>query len=201
MALNIAEQYFERATRANPSDYYGHELLSGLLFRRVANIGVDLASREIIERGLAEADKAIQLREISGPSQLLRAQLQTMLLEIERNESRRREIRLLLDQYIDQAERFLPRPFGRSDVDLTWVRVAAATRRLGEEPEAFSQSKQRLLTLLKALIDDCGLLENRWVAEQRLFQVRNLHERAKRLQTAVNNASLEDWRDIPILFQ
>ena len=201
LSLNIAEQYFERAIRANPSDYYGHELLSGLLLRRVASIGVDLASREIMERGLSEADRAIQLREISGPSQLLRAQFQTMLLEIERNEPKRREIRLLLDQHIDQAERFLPRAFGRPDVDLTWVRVVAATRRLGEAPETFSQSKQQLVTLVKALIADCELLEERWVAEQRLFQVRNLHERAKRLQTAINSASLENWRDIPILFQ
>lgn len=201
LSLNIAEQYFERAIRANPSDYYGHEQLSGLLLRRVASIGVDLASRDIIKRGLFEADRAIQLREISGPSQLLRAQFQTMLLEIERNETQRREARLLLDQYIDQAERFLPRVFGRPDVDLTWVRVVAATRRLGDEPATFNQSKLQLEALVKNLIEQCELLEKRWVAEQRLFEVRNLHERARRLQTAVTNASLENWRDIPILFQ
>ena len=219
LAVNIAEQYFERAIRANPSDYYGHELLSGLLLRRVANIGVDLTSRETIERGLAEAEKAVQQREISGPAQLLRAQLQTMLLEIERNEPKRRELRQLLDQYIDQAERFLPRPFGRPDVDLTWVRVAAATRRLGEEAEGpqsaqndaegsrqskaqrFRRSKEELLTLVHELIRDCERLEDRWVAQQRVFQIKNLHQRAERLRRAIDDASLESWREIPIPFQ
>lgn len=201
VSLSIAEQYFERATRANPPDYYGHELLSGLLLRRVAGIGVDLTSREIIEEGFSQADKAIQLREISGPSHLLRAQFQTMLLEIERSEPKRREMRVLLDEYIEQAQRFLPPVFGRPDVELTWVRVIAATRRLGEDAKAFGRSTDALVRLIDGLIADCNILEDRWVAEQRLFQVRNLRKRAVQLRQAVLDSSIDDWREIPVSFQ
>ena len=66
MDLGVAEQYFERANIANPSDYYGHELLAGIILRRVANRTVDLASRATIEKGRAEAQKAIDQRETSG---------------------------------------------------------------------------------------------------------------------------------------
>jgi uncharacterized membrane protein len=215
--LSVAEQYFERAVLANPSDYYSHELLAGILLRRVANVGVDLASRSTIQRGLAEAQEAVVLRESSGNAHLLRAQAQTLLLEIERSASIRRELRAALDQSIDQADRFLPRPFGRPDVDLTWVRIATATRRLGENAEAlqstqgsqglqsqrqqrFRQSKEELARMVDELIADCNLLEQRWVAHQRVFQVQDLGRRAGRLATAIEQATLENWRDIQIPF-
>jgi hypothetical protein len=215
MYPNIAEQYFERAIRANPSDYYGHELLAGILLRRVGNVGIDLGSRVTIEKGLAEADTAVRQREVSGGAHLLRAQFQMMLLEIERNEPRRRELRAGLEQYIDQADRFLPRPFNRPDVDLTWVRVAAATRRLGEDAEAlqaqgkddglqqrklqrFRRSKEELAAKVNELIADCNRLEERWVASQRVFQIKNLGQRARRLNEEIDRATLENWREIQI---
>jgi tetratricopeptide (TPR) repeat protein len=217
MYPNIAEQYLERAIRANPSDYYGHELLAGILLRRVGNIGLDLGSRVTIEKGLAEAEAAIHQRDVSGGAHLLRAQFQTMLLEIERSDPRRRELRAGLEQYIEQADRFLPRPFNRPDVDLTWVRVAAATRRLGEDAEAvqpqgkddalqqrklqrFKKSKEELTTTVDGLIADCHKLEDRWVASQRVFQIKSLGQRARRLREEIHNATLENWREIPISF-
>jgi tetratricopeptide (TPR) repeat protein len=217
MYPNIAEQYFERAIRANPSDYYGHELLAGILLRRVGNIGIDLGSRVTIEKGLAEADAAVRQREVSGGAHLLRAQFQTMLLEIERNEPKRRELRAALEQYIDQADRFLPRPFSRPDVDLQWVRIAAATRRLGEDAEAvqsqgkddglqqrkllrFRRSKEELAGMIDVLIADCNRLEERWVASQRVFQIKNLGQRARRLGDEIHKATLENWREIQIPF-
>ncbi len=215
MHPNIAEQYLERAIRANPSDYYGHELLAGILLRRVGNIGLDLGSRVTIEKGLAEAETAIHLREVSGGAHLLRAQFQTMLLEIERNEPKRRELRAGLDQYVDQADRFLPRPFNRPDVDLTWVRIAAATRRLGDDAEGpqaqgiddvllqrklqrFRRSKEELTTKVDELIADCDRLEERWVASQRVFQIKSLGQRARRLREEIDRATLENWREIQI---
>jgi hypothetical protein len=54
---------------------------------------------------------------------------------------------------------------------------------------------------LNELINDCKLLEDRWVAEQRVFQVKSLHQRAERLRQEVADASLETWREIPIPFQ
>jgi hypothetical protein len=218
MYLSIAEQYFERAIRANPSDYYGHELLAGLVLRRVANIGVDLASRATIEQGLAAAQAAVVRREISGTAHLLRAQFQTMLLEIERNDERRRELRAGLDQYIEQADRFLPRAFGRPDVDLTWVRIVAAARRLGEDAGApasaanagngleprrlqrFRQSRDALMAMVDELIADCDRLEERWVAFQRVYQIRGLGQRTRRFRAQIEKATLENWRDIQIPF-
>jgi hypothetical protein len=204
--LNIAEQYFERAIRANPSDYYGHELLAGILLRRVGNVGIDLASRPTIERGLAEAQAAVVHREVSGAAHLLRAQFQTLLLELERSEPKRRELRAGLDQYLDQAERFLPRVFGRPDVDLAWVRIAAAARQLGENadgtpnPQRFRRSKQELATMIEELIADCNRLEQRWVANQRVFQIKSLSRRAQRLGDQINRATIENWREIQIPF-
>lgn len=53
---------------------------------------------------------------------------------------------------------------------------------------------------LDALIADCGRLEARWVAHQRVFQVQDLNRRARRLTEAVERATLEDWREIQIPF-
>jgi hypothetical protein len=196
--LTIAEQYFERATQSNPSDYSGHELLAGVLLRRLANVGVDLANRSMIDKGLGEAQRAVTLRELSGVAHRLRAQFQTLLLEIERDPGRRRELRATLEQYLQQADRFLPRPFGRPDVDLSWLRVVDATRRLGDDPAAFAQSRQRVLTMIDELIADCTRLEERWVAEQRVFHVQGLHRRARALADDVRRATENNWREIPI---
>lgn len=199
--LSIAEQYFERAIRANPFDHYGHELLADILLRRVAARGVDLASRGTIEKGIAEAQEAINQRETSGNAHLLRAELLTMLLEIERDPTKRRELRAALSQNIDQAARFLPQAFGRPDPDLTWVRVVAATRQLGEqEPHGFASKRNDLEKMLDGLLRDCAKLEDRWVAQQRVFHIRNLDERAKRLRDEIRNATLQNWRDIEIRF-
>src|SRR5262249_2089483 len=215
--LNIAEQYFERAIGANPSDAYGHELLADLLLRRAAAIGVDVGTRGTIEKGMDEAQAAIRLREVSGPAHLLRAQFQIMLLEIERNETRRRELRVSLQQYMDQADRFLPRAFKRPDVDLSWLRVIAATRRLVGEAEAppqmplngnpeqrklqlFDRSRAELRQSLLQLGADCEQLEKRWVDHQRVFHVRQLEERAKRLNEEIDRATVDTWREIQVPF-
>jgi hypothetical protein len=204
--LSLAEQYFERATRANPLDYYGHELLAGLLLRRVAVRGVDLGSRATIEQGLAEAQKAVDLRESSGTAHLLWAQSLTMLLEIERDRAKRRELRSALVQHIDQADRFLSHAFNRPDPNLTWVRVVNAVRQFGDEPadskttQTFAKSKDDLEKMIDELIGDCNRLEERWVASQRVFQVKRLNERAKNLREQIKNATPATWRDIDIRF-
>jgi len=206
--LTIAEQYFERAIRANPFDHYGHELLADILLRRVATRGVDLASRETIEKGLAEAQQAILQRETSGAAHLLRAELLVMLLEIERDGTKRRELRTALAQHMDQAARFLPQAFGRPDPDLTWVRAVVATRQLGEEDgkspgtklHGFDSKKKDLEKMVDELINDCARLEERWVAQQRVFRIKNLDERARRLRNEIRNATLTNWREIDIRF-
>jgi hypothetical protein len=206
--LSIAEQYFERAILANPFDHNGHELLVDILLRRVATRGVDLASRGTIENGLAEAEQAILQRETSGAAHLLRAELLMMLLEIERDRAKRREIRAALAQHIDQAARFLPQAFGRPDPDLTWVRVVAATRQLGEEdgkspatkPQGFESKRKDLEKMVDDLINDCAKLEERWVAQQRVFHIKNLDERARRLKNEVRKTTFTNWRDIEIRF-
>jgi tetratricopeptide (TPR) repeat protein len=217
--LSIAEQYFERAIRANPSDYLGHELLAGILLRRVTKMGVDLANLATIEKGLAEVQEAIMHHEISGTAHLLRAEFQTMLLEIERDETKRRELRVGLEQYINQAERFLPQAFQRPDPNLTWVSIVAATRRLGEEAEAlklpqamgddlekkklqfFMRYKEKLIKKIDELIKDCNTVEERWVAHQRVFQVTRLRKRAGSLRSEIEKATLANWREIQVPFQ
>lgn len=216
--LSIAEQYFERAILANPSDYYGHALLAGILLRRVANMGLGMASRATIERGLAEVEAAVLRREISANTQLLRAHFLIMLLEIERDKIKRRDLRVNLEQSINQAARFLPHAFGRPDVDLTWVRIVADTRRLGKEPEAitppqnrtvdlkqqkqsrFLKSKQKLMKLTDELIKDCSTLEKRWVAHQRIVHIKKLGQRVRKLREEIENATLENWREIQVEF-
>jgi hypothetical protein len=121
-----------------------------------------------------------------------------MLLEIERNEAKRRELRIVLQQYIEQADRFLPQVFGKPDVDLTWVRIADATRRLGEGD--FKRSKKEVTEMVDKLIDHCKTLEKRWVAQQRVFQIESLIKRAERLSGEINKATPDNWREIQIPF-
>jgi hypothetical protein len=188
--LSIAEQYFERAILANPSDYYGHELLADVLYRRAANGGVDLMDRSMLERGLAEARRATDLREFSGTAYLLQAELQTMLLSIERDPTRRQELRKGLKQYLDQAKRFLPRTY-EANPDLMWVSIVADTLQLGEgalpaasppdrtnSKNVFMRSKDRVINKIDELTDFCIHFERNWVAHQRVFEVQRLGERA-----------------------
>jgi hypothetical protein len=216
--LNIAEQYFQRAIRANHSDHFGHELLAGLLKRRVANRGVDLASSKTIQAGLKQAETAIHQREISGRAHLLRAEFQTMLLEIERDPGKRQQLKMDLKRYINQADRFLPRAFGRPHPDLTWIRIVAATRSLGEAAESkqpltmeaneleqlklqrFDESKNRLKNEIDQLIEDCNRLQRRWVAHQRVYLIKSLADSARRLRIELSNATLANWQEIQIPF-
>lgn len=217
--LSIAEQYFERSIHANKSDYYGHELLAGILFRRVANKGVDLADRAMMEKGLAEAQEAIVQREISGSSYLLRAEFETMLLKIERDATRRQELRAKLKQDMDQAERFLPHVFGHTDPDLMWVRIVADTLQLGEQVEAatspqakaddikqkklkrFMESKEELRNKVVGLIKYCKELEERWIAHQRVVHVQNVRKRAEHLRDEIEKATPANWCEIQIPFR
>jgi hypothetical protein len=217
--LNIAEQYFQRAIDANPSDYFSHELLAELIKRRVADRGVDLASRDTIKAGFNQAQQVIERREVSGRAHLLCAEFQTMLLEIEREPGKREQLQADLDRYMNQAERFLPRAFGRPNPDLTWVRIVAAVRGLGAAAEAipsagtpesevalkqqqrFSESKSALIALIDQLIEDCRTVEQRWVAQQRVFLVNQLRSRAERLRGELEHVTLANWRTIQIPFQ
>ncbi len=202
--LSISEQYLERAVQANPSDGNGHELLAAMKLRRVANIGIDLPARSIVEEGLKKARKAVSFRDTSGNAHLLRAKLQAVLVELEQNETARGELRKELEQYIDQADRFLPRPFGRPDVDLSWVRILAAMRNVANRSQTAAQpgshSKSEILAMIDQLIADCNLIEARWVADQRIFQVQALHQRASRLRKEIEQATDENWQTIHIPF-
>ena len=199
---SVAEQYFERAIQANPADYVGHEQLASLLFRRAVDSGVDVSGREIFERGLAQAETAVRLREVSGTAHLLRGQFQTLLLEIERDEARQKELRAGLDRSIDQAARFLPHVFRREDVDLMWLRLVTATRRLGTSGGAasFDSGKSSALQLADDLLAQCRLLESRWVNSQRVFHVGKVKESAVRLKDQIAAATSGNWRDIRIAF-
>jgi hypothetical protein len=200
-ARSIGEQYFERAILASPGDYLGHELLAGLLLRRAIDGGIDVTSRTILERGLKQADLAVGLREVSGSAHLLRGQFQTLLLEIERDESRRTELRAGLDHSIEQASRFLPRVFQQEDVDLTWLRLVTAVRRLPTAaPGRFNEQRSALIAAAAALVAHCELLETRWVNSQRVFHVSKVKSSAVRLGTDMAAATLNSWRDIPIAF-
>ncbi|MBU4263924.1 MAG: hypothetical protein KKC76_18870 [Proteobacteria bacterium] len=211
--LSIAEQYFERAILANPSDYYGHELLADVLYRRAANGGVDMMDRAMIDRGLAEAKRATVLREFSGTAYLLQAEFQTMLLSIERDSTRRQELRKGLKQYLDQAKRFLPRTY-EANPDLMWVSIVADTLQLGEDTlsatsasagtdskDFFKGSKQEVIKKIDELTEFCIDFEQKWVAHQRVFEVQRLGERAKLLRSEIEKATLADWYEIPIPFR
>jgi len=217
--LSIAEQYFDRAIRAKPTDYFGHELLAGIVLRRVVNKGVDLGSRDEMLHGLAAAQKAVDRLETSGRAHLLRAEYQTLLLEVEKDVTKRLELRVGLEQYLDQAARFLPEALGMDDPDLSWLRVVDATRRLGEGAEAlpaaqgkpdapapekqrrFDQSKAELSKRVEKLINDCEELEKRWVAQQRVFQIEQVRKRATRLLAAIAASTPDNWHEIKISFQ
>jgi hypothetical protein len=214
--LSIAEQYIERAILAKQSDYFSHALLARILLRRVANSGLDLMSRDTLERGLAEIRVAIEHREYSGSSQLLRAQYLTMLLEIERDETKRRELRVELDQSIRQANRFLPIVFDKPNVDLSWIKIVEETRQLGLDAEKltpvekqagnviqqkisqFENSKQAVIAEIDELISVCNELDERWVARQRVFLIGKLEQRAAALKSEIEKSTLENWRDIKI---
>ena len=211
--LSIAEQYFERAILMNPSDYYGHELLAEVLYRRAANGGVELMDRAMIERGFAEAQKSTDLRDSSGNAYLLQAEFQTMLLEMERDSTRRHELQKELKQYLEQAKRFLPRTY-EENPDLMWVSIVADTLLLGESalltaPKAkvgnnnnlFIRSKKEVIQEIDSLIDFCADFEQKWVAHQRIFQVKRLGERAKVLRGEIEKATPADWHEIKIPFR
>lgn len=211
--LGIAEQYVERAIRANPSDYYGHELMADILFHRIANQGVDIASRELILKGLDEAQNAILKREISGRAHLLKAQFQSMLLEIEKDDNRRRELQTGLEQYINQAQRFLPKVYGKPDPDIIWLQIVAATRRLGDIAESsdstqklkphdsFQHAKNEIIQRLNFLIKHCETLKIRWVARQRVFHTEVLKNNAEFLKEEIVNATIDNWPEIQIPFR
>jgi len=200
MDLSVAEQYFERAVRANPSDGYGHELLSGVLLRRAANVGVDQSARDLLKRGLGEAQEGVRLRDTSGDAHLLRAEFQAMLLELERTAANRKDLRATLQQYVEQAARFLPAPFENPNVDLLWVRVVDETRSLGDKGpgDAFAKSKGRLLDMIEQLVKGCEKIKERWVAQQRVFRVEALRKRAQWLGHDIGKATFQTVRDIRI---
>lgn len=215
--LGVAEQYFERAIRANPFDYAGHELLSSLLLRRLANRGIDWGARDTINKGLAEAQKAIAQREISYTAHLRRAEFQTILLSLETDAAKRVELRGQLEQYCSQARRFLPRAFEQPDPDLTWVGILSDALRLGEDAEAIHSSKAGLPDLksrqqhwqaslkeledgIEALLRDCAWWKTHWIANQRVSHVIRLEDQVRALQKQIQKARLEDWDPIQVSF-
>jgi hypothetical protein len=211
---SIAEQYFERAIVANPSDYWGHFLFADLIYRRILNTGLDLGSRDTIHRGLEQARAAVQANETSGSAQLLHAKFLNAMLEIERDKSKRQELASMLDQSIEKVARFLPHVFGDEDVDLAWVRLFVAIRRLGEQMDAiapenvdsasisqkhvmqFEKSKKELLNSLERLIKSCERIEKRWIAQQRVSHVSGVKRMAIKLKDEMQKATLGSWRTI-----
>lgn len=212
--LSVAEQYFERAIRANPFDYGGHELLASILLRRVANRGIEWGSQETIKKGLKEAEEAIWLRDFSYTAHLRHAEFQAMLLVLETNAANRRALHEQLEQYRKQAERFAPRVFKQNDPDLTWVEVVSDTRGLGDAAEGlkgdpeqknqhFKKSKDALIRkITENLIRDCGWWEQHWVPHQRVVEITKLRQRAQRLQKEIadKNVTLENWDRIQVPF-
>lgn len=214
---SISEQYYERAIAAKPSDYWGHVLLANLIYRRAVNAGLDLESREAIQRGLHQSETAVHIKKTSGSAQLIQAKFLNAMLEIERDKGKRQELMLRLDHSIAQAARFLPLVFGEEDVDLSWVRLIAAARRLGDQMEAiehestdpsspewqkqvsrFEKSRKEILDSLERLITNCKDIENRWIAHQRVFHVVRLKQNAIHLRDVMGNATLDNWRKIHI---
>jgi hypothetical protein len=167
----------------------------------------------IIERGLAEAQIATGLREFSGTAYLLQAEFQTMCLSVERDSTRRQELRKGLKQYLDQAKRFLPRTY-EANPDLMWVSIVADTLQLGENtPSAtstpamtdsknlFLESKQKVIKKIDELTAFCIDFEKNWVAHQRVYEVQRLGERAKLLRDDIEKTTFADWREIQIPFR
>ena len=54
--------------------------------------------------------------------------------------------------------------------------------------------------MVDQLIADCNLIEARWVADQRVFQIQGLHQRASRLRKEIEQATDENWEAIHIPF-
>lgn len=211
---SIAEQYFERAIASNPTDYWGHLLLANLIYRRILNTGLDMESREAIQKGLALAKVAVARKEISGSAQLQKAKFLAAMLKIERDKTMRQELELRLDQSIEQAARFLPLVFGNEDVDLAWLRLIVKHRKIVEQTESikhiestsiqqeqvkqFEASKKDIVEQLEELIKNCESIEKRWIAQQRVFHVRSLKQKAIQLKRAMQTATPENLRTIHI---
>jgi hypothetical protein len=215
--LSVAEQYFDRANAANPSDYAGHELMSSILFRRVTLRGIDWGAKETIAEGLAEAQKAIRLRETSFIAHLRRAQFQAMRLVLERSAEERRKLWAELEQYCGQAERFMPRAFEHAAPELAWVKVASAIQRSHEESEGMvsakgaspdagaaqrlAESAQEVDSALKGVLKQAKWYEDRWVPNQRRFEVQAVAARAMALEKDVSrHPSPAEWLRIPVVF-
>jgi len=210
--LSIAEQYLERAILANPSDYYGHELLADVLYRRAAIGGVDMTDLTMIKRGLAEAQQAATHRDFSGTAYLLQAEFLTMQFSLERDSTKRQELRKDLKQSLEQAKKFLPRTY-EANPDLMWVNIVADTLQLGEvipsptntpsmpDDNLFMESKQKVLKNIDDLTAYCTDFAQKWVAHQRVYEVQQLGKRAKLMREEIEKATNTDWREIQIPFR
>ena len=209
---SMAEQYFERAIDANPSDYWGYVLLANLTYRRILNTGLDLETRTAIQRGLDLSRAAVERKETSGSAQLIKAKFLAAMLEIERDETIRKEIELKLYKSIEQAARFLPLVFGHEDVDLVWLRLIVSHRKLSEKAKAIgniqsdakrrelsdqiNESQKDLTDQLRNLIISCEKIEKRWIAQQRVFHVHHLKQKALQLEHDMKTVPLNDWHTI-----
>jgi hypothetical protein len=66
--------------------------------------------------------------------------------------------------------------------------------------QRFRRAKEELARQVDELIRDCDRLEERWVAHQRVFHVKRLGERARRLRDQIEQATLDNWGEIQISF-
>jgi len=211
--LNIAEQYVERAIRANPSDYVSHELYAEILLRRAVNRGVGVASRDLIEKGFLESRTAVKLREISGSAHLLQAEFQAMRIEIENDESNRNKLHVDLEQYINQAMRFLPKVYSQQDPDIAWLKIVSDVRHLSEKVHMinskqvtesdkwFDSSKGELKDSIDRLLNRYEVIKSRWVARQRTYHIQALTNRLILLKGEIEKASFDNWNGIYINFR
>lgn len=202
--LSIAEQFIDRSIRANPEDYFGHELLSNILYRRIANQGIDMANKDLINNGVNEAIKAIAKREISGQSHLLKAKYQLMLVQIEKDNKHRDELISELDKYISQADRFLPKVYENSDPDIIWLQIASRlfsfiqqinkNKKQAENDKYIKNEINEIVDDVDKLIKLCDIYKHRWVAQQRVFYTESLKYHATALKNDL--LGIESYADL-----
>jgi hypothetical protein len=190
-----------------------------VIVQQIGYAGLGINSYSRLQVALAEAEEAIRLGDPGGRSHLIRAQILTLLLKIERNQDQRRDLRAALTQSFDQAARFLPLAYDRPDVELSWLRIVHATSLLDERAQAtaagdvdgealfpdqrtrFAGARKDVIADLDSLIKDCTTLSRGWVARQRVFLVNGLARRAADLKEQIENSALENWKspDVQIL--
>ena len=136
-----------------------------------------------------------------------------MRLSLERDATKRQEVRSDLKHSLEQAKKFLPQTY-EANPDLMWVNIVAATLQLGEnvpssvgtsasldEAGRFAASKQQVIQNIDKLTAYCIDFTKKWVAHQRVYEVQQLSNRAELLKKEIDKATYTDWLEIQIPFR